>query len=105
MSRWIRLQLRRGELADGSRLFSAEASRTMWSAHTSIQITEQGRKRYPSTHFRAYGLGWGLMDFLSHKIVTHGGGFDGMFSRVALVPEEKMRLLRMMKTTPAARLR
>jgi len=93
MSRWIRLQLRRGELADGSRLFSAEVSRTMWSAHTSIQISEQGRKRYPSTHFRAYGLGWGLMDFLGHKIVTHSGGFDGMFSRVALVPEENLGLV------------
>ncbi len=93
MSRWIRLQLRRGELDDGSRLFSAEASHTMWSAHTAIRVSEQQRKRYPSTHFRAYGLGWSLMDFLGHKIVTHSGGFDGMFSRVALVPEENLGLV------------
>ena len=28
------------------------------------------------------------MDFEGRKIVHHSGGFDGMFSRVALVPEE-----------------
>ena len=30
------------------------------------------------------------MDYHGRKVVTHGGAYDGMFSRVALVPEENL---------------
>ena len=93
MSRWIELQLRRGELDNGSRLFSPAASSTMWSAHTPIQISERSKRRYPSTHFRAYGLGWVLMDFHGRRVIGHGGGYDGMISRVAMVPEENLGIV------------
>ena len=92
MSRWLRLQLRRGEL-EGEALFSRETADEMWKAHTPIPLSATDRKRYPSTHFRAYGLGWALMDFRGRQVVTHSGGFDGMFSRVALVPEENLGLV------------
>jgi len=92
MAKWLRLQLNRGSF-DGVRIFSEESSRTMWTPHIIIPVSERSQKRYPSTHFRAYGLGWGLMDYLGRKVVQHGGAYDGMFSRVALVPEEHLGMV------------
>ncbi len=92
MAEWLKLQLHRGSL-DGVTYFSEEDSRTMWTPHNSMRVTSQSEKLYPSTHFRAYGLGWGLMDYLGRKVVSHGGGYDGMFSRVVLVPEEKLGMV------------
>jgi CubicO group peptidase (beta-lactamase class C family) len=86
MARWLRLQLGRGT-ADGRRYYSEAASREMWHAHTPIPIGGASAARFPTTHFRAYGLGWSLLDYHGRKMVTHSGGYDGMFSRVALVPE------------------
>ena len=89
MSRWLRLQLAGGTW-DGVTLFSPEAQREMWTAHTPIPVSEASRERTPSTHFRAAGLGWFLNDLHGRLVVSHGGGYDGMFSRVTLVPEENL---------------
>jgi CubicO group peptidase (beta-lactamase class C family) len=98
MSKWIELQLNRGEF-DGRRLFSEEVSRTMWTPLTSMAVSVGSEMRYPSTHFRAYGMGWSLMDYLSRRIVSHGGAYDGMYSRVVLVPEESLGLVILTNST------
>jgi hypothetical protein len=92
MARWIELQLGNGE-ADGLRLFSEESSWEMWTVHTPRAVSSGSRDSQPSTHFRGYGLGWGLNDYLGRLIVSHGGGYDGMFSRVVLVPEEGLGMV------------
>ncbi len=93
MSKWLQLQLNRGKLNDEASVFSEGASHTMWSAHTVQTVSRKSQARFPSTHFRAYGLGWALMDYLGHKVVQHGGGYDGMFSRVALAPEANLGIV------------
>ncbi len=91
MSKWLRLQLRRGKFAGSdARLFSEASSREMWEAHTPIKISARASQRVPSTHFRAYGLGWALADYQGRKTVSHGGGYDGMYSHVTMVPEEEL---------------
>ena len=62
----------------------------MWQAHTPIPVARVPSARFPSTHFRAYGLGWSLSDYQGRKVVGHGGGYDGMNSHVLMVPEEKI---------------
>jgi CubicO group peptidase (beta-lactamase class C family) len=104
MARWIMLQLGRGTL-EGKTYFSKEASRTMWTVHTPLPVSKESEERYPTTHFRGYGLGWSLMDYQGRKIVSHGGGYDGMFSRVAMVPEENLGMVILtnsMTSLPAA---
>jgi hypothetical protein len=44
----------------------------------------------PSRHFNGYGLGWELMEYAGRKIVSHGGGYDGMISKTVLVPDEQL---------------
>ncbi|MFQ5628439.1 MAG: DUF3471 domain-containing protein, partial [bacterium] len=68
-------------------------SRLMWTPHTVIPVSKSAEELHPSTHFMAYGLGWVLLDYQGHKVTMHGGGYDGMFSRVALVPEENLGMV------------
>jgi CubicO group peptidase (beta-lactamase class C family) len=92
MARWIRLQLNHGTW-DGKTYFADEQSRTMWTPQISFRVSSAAEERYPSTHFRGYGLGWGLMDYLGRKVMSHGGAADGMYSRVVLVPEERLGMV------------
>lgn len=92
MAKWMNLQLERGAFGD-TRIFSEDASRTMWTPHNTFTVSKSSEETFPSTHFRGYGLGWSLMDYLGHKVTMHGGGYDGMFSQLALVPEEKLGMV------------
>ena len=87
MARWLLAQLAGGTLG-GRRLFSADRQREMWTVHNPMAVSAAYQSRYPSTHFRGYGMGWSLSDYRGRKIASHGGGYDGMYSQVALVPEE-----------------
>jgi hypothetical protein len=62
----------------------------MRKEHTSIPLRMQDAQMFPSKHFHSYGLGWDLFDYNGRKIVNHGGGADGMISKLVLVPEEKL---------------
>ncbi|MFD2246536.1 serine hydrolase [Pontibacter ruber] len=88
-AQWMRLQLNRGSYK-GKRLFSEDASRQMWTAHNALPVSKQAETNIPSTHFSAAGLGWMLNDYEGRKVVSHGGGHEGMNSRTVLVPEEKL---------------
>jgi CubicO group peptidase (beta-lactamase class C family) len=107
MSRWLAAQLAGGEIvmnqggagaslgrrSVGGRLFSAARQREMWTVVNPRAVSAGYKARYPSTNFRGYGLGWSLNDYLGRKVVTHGGGYDGMYSQVALVPEEGLGIV------------
>ncbi|MGH7493409.1 MAG: serine hydrolase [bacterium] len=89
MSQWLRLQLGRGTY-QGKEIFSKTRSREMWTAHTSLPISEQSEKLNPTTHFQAYGLGWFMMDYHGRKVLNHGGGLDGMTSQTGMIPEANL---------------
>lgn len=98
MARWLRLQLNRGAL-DGSRVFSERESRNMWTVHTPLPVGRESEQRHPSTHFRGYGLGWNLFDYLGEKVVSHGGAYDGMYSRTAMVPARGLGMVILTNST------
>lgn len=89
ISQWIRLQLNHGILGQDT-IFSPAAQREMWSPQIPLPISKWAENRWPSTHFKAYGLGWQLYDYHGYKIVTHNGGADGMISQTVLVPEANL---------------
>jgi hypothetical protein len=45
---------------------------------------------WPSTYFKAYALGWQVMNYKDRKIVSHSGGYDGMISYSCVVPDENL---------------
>ena len=91
-AQWLRLQLNRGTYK-GKRIFSEDVSRSMWNAHNPFPVSKQSEEINPSTHFSAAGLGWMLSDYEGYKIVSHGGGHEGMNSRTVLVPEENLGIV------------
>ena len=89
MAKWLALQLGRGTTGTTT-IFSDAASRQMWTPHISFTVDRAAAERFPSTHFRGYGLGWSLSDYRGRLVVEHGGAYDGMYSQVVLVPEERL---------------
>lgn len=89
LAKWMRLQLGRGTF-EGKQIFSRRQSWEMWQPNISNQISETASQFNPTRHFSLYGLGWGLSDYQGRKVVSHGGGLDGMISQTALMPEENL---------------
>lgn len=93
MARWLQVQLDRGRIDDQRRLFSEASARRMWTPHMLMPFSHAAQQRFPETHFRAYGLGWVLSDYKGRLTASHGGGYDGMYSHVLLVPEERLGIV------------
>jgi CubicO group peptidase (beta-lactamase class C family) len=96
LAKWITVQLNGGRLPAGPdgrerRLFQAARQRDMWSLITPIPISEPPPALAATKpNFNGYGLGWNLSDYRGKKLVSHTGGFPGMVSKVAMVPELKL---------------
>ncbi len=89
LSKWIRLQLGQGEF-EGKRIFSEKNAWEMWQPAVILPISQAAAKANPTRHFNTYALGWNTFDYQGKKIVTHGGGLDGMLSKTVLIPESNI---------------
>jgi CubicO group peptidase (beta-lactamase class C family) len=89
VAKWLRLQLGRGKF-DGKQIFSERQAGEMWTAQTILGTNPFPAKDAPTRLFSAYGLGWFLNDYRGRKVVSHGGGLDGMISQTAMMPEENL---------------
>ena len=89
MIKWIRFQLDNGKYNDKA-LISETSLHELWSPQTIQRVSSFSEKFWPSTHFKSYGMGWGLMDYQGRKVISHSGGYDGMISFTAFVPEENL---------------
>jgi CubicO group peptidase (beta-lactamase class C family) len=86
LARWAAMHLAGGALPDGERLLSEKTHAELWTPVTLMPVADTARE-HSRTHFRAYGLGWGLQDFLGYLYVSHSGGLQGMTTYIALMPE------------------
>ena len=89
MSKWMILQMNNG-LNGADTLFSPDSQVDMWTPHNNYRVSLSSQKNMPSKHFNGYGLGWGLSDYQGRKMVGHGGGYDGMYSKLTMIPEEHL---------------
>jgi CubicO group peptidase (beta-lactamase class C family) len=91
MGRWLQVQLSRGVLPDGKRLFSAAAAQALWTPQTLIPIESAPPPlALTQPQFEAYALGFEVSDYRGHKIVTHLGGVLGGVSAVVVIPQQKV---------------
>ena len=86
MAKWMMMNLNGGEWSDRTYI-DKEQQNLLWTPHNNFKISEAGKESLPGRHFAGYGLGWGLMDYHGNLVVSHGGGYDGMYSRVVMVPD------------------
>ncbi len=89
MLKWLQMQLDEGRYA-GKALLNPASQTEYWTPHNNYKLSKSAREFMPTRHFNGYGLGWGTFDYGGRMVATHSGGYDGMYSRVALVPEEKL---------------
>jgi CubicO group peptidase (beta-lactamase class C family) len=91
IARWMNMLLNDGKTEDGKQLLSEKQLREMWTAQTPMPIPmPKGALAATRPNFNAYGLGFNLRDYKGRKIATHGGALQGFYSRVLIVPEEKL---------------
>jgi len=93
VSKWLMFNLNKGITADGDTLLPAKYFDQMWAAINPQGISTWSRENWPSTHFKAYGLGWAMFDYHGKKVLGHGGGYDGFISNTTFVPEEGLAMV------------
>ncbi|MEO9871744.1 serine hydrolase [Ekhidna sp.] len=86
MAKWMMMNLNGGAW-DGSEYINKEQQNLLWTPHNNNKLSERSKEALPGRHFVGYGLGWGLMDYHGNMAVSHGGGYDGMYSRVMMIPD------------------
>lgn len=85
LSKWMTLQMNKG-IHDEDTLFTAARSSEMWTVHNPQAVSPFAEKTYKGMTFSGYGLGWQLNNYRGEKIVHHGGGYDGMISKLTMIP-------------------
>lgn len=100
---WLRVQLSRGILSGGSRLWSAHQSEEMWTPRTIIAGGPGPSAEAPDRAvMQGYALGWGVNDYRGNRMVTHGGLVAGQVSRAVLLPERNIGLFLCFNTEDGA---
>ncbi len=89
MSYWLRMQLNEGNYQE-HQYFSPRQNLVMKTPQINHKVYKGFQQYWPSTHFKSYGLGWGLSDYHGRKVIGHSGGYDGIISYTCLVPEENL---------------
>ncbi len=89
MAQWMMMHLKNG-VVNGDTLLSPEKQNNLWTLHNNYTLSENSRTTIPGRHFTGYGLGFGLQDYFGRMMVSHGGGYDGMYSRLAMMPDENL---------------
>ncbi|HEY0653444.1 MAG TPA: serine hydrolase [Chryseosolibacter sp.] len=87
MSQWMIMNLNNG-VFNNDTIFSKASRNMMWTPHNSFTVDHTGNDK--SVHFRGYALGWSIGDYYGRLRVGHTGGYSGMVSAVALIPDEKL---------------
>lgn len=91
MGRWLRVQLKRGVRPEGDRLFSAAASKALWTPHTLIPISPQPAPlALAQPRFLAYALGFEVSDYRGYTVISHSGGVLGGISEVVILPQKQV---------------
>jgi CubicO group peptidase (beta-lactamase class C family) len=85
---WLAVQLARGRIADGTRLWSEASAETMWTPQV-ITASSTGPTPVDPTRpvLSAYALGWRVADYRKQRLLSHGGALSGQITNIALLPE------------------
>lgn len=89
MAKWLIMNLNGGKYG-GQVILEKEQQNRLWTPHNNFILSEAARQATPGRHFSGYGLGYGLSDYYGRQIVSHSGGYDGMYSYVLMLPDEQL---------------
>jgi CubicO group peptidase (beta-lactamase class C family) len=91
LARWLQIQLAKGQIPGGGRLFSEASSAEMWTPQTIEPIGPAMPGLEDMTpNFQQYALGWEVRDYAGARILWHSGGIFGFVTVVVLIPEKNV---------------
>lgn len=96
IARWMQVMIDEGVVgkdAQGKeiRLYSKKQADEIFTPQTPMKIANpEPPMAATKPNFYAYGLGMQLRDYKGRKLAMHGGALQGFYSRVIVVPEEKL---------------
>lgn len=86
-AKWIAVQLNKGALPDGTRLWSEARANDMWRPNIIVSSSGGPTPDAPGRAIAAtYATGWQVMDYRGERFITHGGGAPGYLSGTVLLP-------------------
>ena len=86
-AKWIAVQLKRGQLPEGTRLYSEARGNEMWKPNIIISNSGGPTPDMPGRSIAStYAMGWQVMDYRGERFITHGGGAPGFISGTVLIP-------------------
>lgn len=100
MAKWLRLLAGRGAIG-GDTLVRPATLRALWTPQVSFGTGIDPKLQIQTTHLRGYGMGFNLADYRGRFVASHGGAADGMFSQLAVVPEEGLGVVVLTNSTTA----
>lgn len=89
MLKWMQMQINRGVVGTDT-FFTRADQQMMWTPQVNYTVSDRARDLYGNRNFNGYGLGWGTSEYNGRQMVSHTGGYDGMYSAVTLLPTEKI---------------
>jgi CubicO group peptidase (beta-lactamase class C family) len=92
MIKWMQFQLNHG-IQGTDTFFTRAQQMTMWTPHVSYPVSDRARELYGGRNFNGYGLGWSTSEYNGRQIVSHTGGYDGMYSALTLLPTEQIGIV------------
>lgn len=105
MTKWLSVQLHRGRMADGARLFSEAAADKLRSPETLMPIHALPEPlALAQPNFQAYALGLVVRDYRGHKLIMHLGGVLGAYSAVGILPQQQVAVAVMVNSEDAGTL-
>lgn len=88
MAKWMTVLLAKGQLADGSRLFSERTYREITSIVTPMNVPQVPAELAPrQPNFVGYALGLNATDYRGRKVLMHTGGLVGYVSKMLWIPD------------------
>ncbi|WP_439470890.1 serine hydrolase [Brevundimonas sp.] len=86
-AKWIAVQLNKGALPNGTRLWSEARANEMWRPNIIVSSSGGPTPDAPGRAIAAtYATGWQVMDYRGERFITHGGGAPGYLSGTVLLP-------------------
>lgn len=89
LAKWMIFLMNDGKSGE-KQIISSDQVYQMQQPNVFLKISQAAQMANPTTHFRGYGHGFFLNDLYGRKMVSHGGGLDGMISQLAFFPEEDL---------------
>ena len=91
MGRWLQVQLGRGALPEGGRLWSDKQAAEMWKPVVLLPSrTLPPSIKAAESLFTTYALGWNVRDYKGARVVSHSGAVFGILANVVMVPERNI---------------